>query len=792
MLFEQTELGRLETYANASSNGAIKYLFASINAAIMQKALNSKKADKDSFNVGIKYCCKTPMGDFEPVAKNLTYKEFKGLYTNCAEFNTMFPSFEVFAQTLYKLATDNTRTRTDIRVARSDNDSIANQVVSRGQDSDELLTQIPKFITIPLNTNFSAVCYQPSEEDKWYLEHMCRDENGQLYWRFKTPVEDCGCVYPLSIRSDKGGKAIDDDPKFWEHFFEEEGETLRRYCTTVDAYIKNFYAGVTNPDYYQSDLPAFEAGLRSICPTVLINSYNIGFITKTVNNKPVVIDISLRLKTGAGFDRNQYQDILSQTFLKSIPISKLKVIKVFDDVASNAVHKLPTRPFINQIPTEHPRLLDYDCPNWDNFLHSEGPDGQTKFPSQRMGELRLAKAVVSMCEKSDFSRQILSIAGEGDDGKSVFIDALRGILGDNLVSPGKSQNDLASSFGMQDMINRRVIIFDDIADPYKFFNNEIIKQLSGAGDSPIEVQRKFLSAWAWRPSGCKIVMSANKPYSLYDEATITRCMPLTFLKNYTLRNAIDCVDLKNSLISEGTNLIKWCYAVCLYYNSVRNCNDEICPLFRGAHNIGRKDDIYSFVGKNLIICSDEQFDAWMKGQFDLAPDNVSQFRAQRNEAYSAESQIPHKATPFITLKQEDSEEAEINDYFASLCDCLFTKSEDTILRSSDFGLQMLDFICMREADAQANDTTLKIFRLLRASGLSSLKTLKDLTSARLWSNFKQFICDKYGVEFKTFKVQGKAVKGIKGLSMITYEAASNNGDNVPSSPSSENDNIFDV
>ena len=36
MLFEQTELGRLETYANESSNGAIKYLFVSINAATMQ------------------------------------------------------------------------------------------------------------------------------------------------------------------------------------------------------------------------------------------------------------------------------------------------------------------------------------------------------------------------------------------------------------------------------------------------------------------------------------------------------------------------------------------------------------------------------------------------------------------------------------------------------------------------------------------------------------------------------------------------------------------------------------
>lgn len=790
MLFEQTELGRLESYANAASNGAIKYLFASINAAVMQKTLNSKKADKDSFSVGIKYCCKSPMGDFEPATKNLTYKEFKGLYANCAEFNTMFPSFEVFAQALYKLATDNARTRTDIRVARSDNDSIANQVVSRGQDSDEVLTQIPKFIPIPLNTNFSAVCYQPSAEDKWYFDRMCRDENGQLYWRFKTPIVDCGCVYPISIRLDKGVKVIDDDNKFWEHFFEEEGETLRRYCTTVDTYIKNFYAGVTNPDYYQSDLPAFEAGLRSICPTVLINSYKIGFITKTINGKSVVIDISLRLQSGEGFDQNQYQETLSRTLLRSIPLSKLKVVKIFDDVATDAVHKLPTRPFINQIPTEHPSPLDYGCPHWNNFLHSEGPDGQTKFPSQRMGEFRLAKAVVSMCEKSDFSRQILSIAGEGDDGKSVFIDALREILGENLVSPGKSQNDLSSSFGMQNMINKRVIVFDDIVDPYKFFNHEIIKQISGAGDSPVEVQRKFLSAWTWRPSGCKLVMSANKPYSLYDEATITRCLPLTFLKNYKLRNAIDCVDLKNSLISEGTNFIKWCYAVCIYYNTVRNCKDEICPLFRGAHNIGLQNDIYSFIGKNVIVCSDEQFDAWMKGQLDLAPDNVSQFRTQRNEAFAVESQIPHKAAPFITLKQEDSEESEINDYFASLCDCLFTKSSDSILRSSDFGLQMLDFICMREIDAQSNDLTKKIFRLLRASGLSSLKTLKDLTSSKLWSNFKQFICDKYGVDFKSLKVQGKVIKGIKGLTMITYDAAVNTRDIAQDTSSSTDDSVF--
>lgn len=777
MLFEETELGTLERYANESTNGAIRYLFANINASTLKRVLNSKKADKDGNKVGIEYQCKLPTGDFEPAKKDLTYKGLKALYASCKEFGEKFASFEIFTQVLYKLATDNAKTRTNIRVINNNNNSIANQVASSGQAEEGVLSQIPNFVPIPLNTNFSAVCYQPSEQDKWYFDRMCQDENGQLYWRFKTPIDDCGCIYPISIKSDKDGKKIDDDDKFWEHFFEEESETLRQYCIEVDKYIKNFYAGVTNPDYFESDLPAFEAGLRSICPSVLINSFIIGFLVKKTKDH-TVIDIGLRLKSGDSFDRISYQKVLACTLIKSIPLSKLKVIKIFDDVASNAVHKLPTRPYIDKIPTKHPDLLEYNCKSWHNFLRSEGCEGQTKFPSQRMGEFRLAKAIVSMCEKDDFSRQILSLAGEGDDGKTVFIDAIREILGENLVSPGKSQNDLTSSFGMQNMINKRVVVFDDITDPYKFFNNEIVKQISGAGKSPIEIQRKFLSSWAWRPSGCKIIMSANKPYSLYDEATITRCLPLTFLKNYKLRNVIASDDLKSSLVLEGNNFIKWCYAVCLYYNNVKNCKGEKCPLFKGAG-----DSQYSFIGKNVIICSDEQFDAWMNGTLDLAPDNISIFRSQRNDAFTTESQIPHKANSFITLKQEDSEECEVNDYFNELCECIFIKDENkdedekniSYLTSADFGLRMMDYICMVEREIRGNAILQKIYRLIRASGFSSFKSIKELTASKLWINFKQYICDKYNVEFKSNWVKdengknGKNVKSVKGLKMLSYD-----------------------
>ena len=763
-LFENTDLGKLEKYANDSENGAIRYLFAQINAAKLSQIIKSRKSDKSIMKTGIFYQTKTPSGDFEATKKELTYSELSAVYAKCKEFTDEFTSFESFVLKLRNLVVANAETKNEIKVINNTSNSIANQIISEGK-TDGVIPQLPDFIPIPLNTNFSAVRYQPTEPDKWFFDRMCIDENGQLYWRFKTPIADCGCVYPVSVKSDKEGKVIEDDAVFWEHFFEEESANLQQYCIDVDRYIKNFYEGVTDLSNYESDLPAFEAGLRAICPTVLLNAFKIYFIVraKGKNISNAAVEIGLRLKSGEGFDRITYQKVLSSTLIKSIPMSKLNTIKIFDDTATNAVHKLPTRPIFDKIPTSHPDLKEYNCPNWDVFLRGKSHEGQTKFPSQRMGEFRLAKAIVSMCEKDDFSRQILSLAGEGDDGKTVFIDALRDILGKNLVSPGKSQNDLSSSFGMQNMINKRVIVFDDIADPYKFFNNEIVKQISGAGNSPLEIQRKFLSAWTWKPSGCKLIMSANKPYILYDEATITRCLPLTFLKNYTMRNVIASDDLKNALVSEGKNFIRWCYAVCLYYNNVKNCKGERCPLFKGT-----SDSQYSFIGKNVIVCSDEQFDAWMNGTFDLAPNDVSLFRSQRNDAFTTESQIPHKATSFITIKQEDSEECEVNDYFNDLCDCIFIKDENAYITAADFALNMLDFIYMKEIESQTNDTSLKIYKLIRASGFSVYKDTKSLTASRLWVNFKQFICDKYSIEFKNKSVNKKATKCFVGLSIRSF------------------------
>ena len=57
---------------------------------------------------------------------------------------------------------------------------------------------------------------------------------------------------------------------------------------------------------------------------------------------------------------------------------------------------------------------------------------------------------------------------------------------------------------------------------------------------------------------------------------------------------------------------------------------------------------------------------------------------------------------------------------------------------------------------------------MRASGFSVYKDTKSLTASRLWVNFKQFICDKYSIEFKNKSVNKKATKCFVGLSIRSF------------------------
>lgn len=806
--FQNTELGQLETIANDLANGRSRFYFSGLNAKAIKSAISSKKSQKEREAISLGgFRRNINMSGAEDTTNiNLTLMDFKWLFDASTDMQNQFPSFDVFMQNIYNFAKDNSDSKTKATIARNNTTSQATlEFTSKTTiNDDEEETVETSFRIVDLNTNISALMYKSTEPDKaWTLKHLCKDNKGQLYWRFNREHEslDGNDVYPLPIKSKEFTRYIMPDAVFWDAFFDEEMLNIKTYMEQAHEFILKFAGGSADAtvqeitsDSELCDLPLIEAGLLSICPQAILRCLLIGFKLKKIGKKTFNMgpDIKLKSATDKGyaksFVRENLQAVLAVALLQNIPMDELTTISVFDTVASKAIHKLPMRPIGLEIPDKHPSLLDYGCPNWHTFLRSTDTEGHTKFVSQRMGELRFAKAIVAIVDKDDYSRQILSIFSGGDTGKSIAFDAIAGIIGKNLVRTGLSQKDFTTEFGLQNSINRRVLVADDIPNAYEFITSDRVKRISGAIDGEIQINRKNDSYYTWNPSGCKIIMSTNSHCSLYDDASITRCMPLVFIKNYKYKDQLDGHELTNGLIKEGANFIKWCYAVCMYYNNIRNKNGERCPLFLGAC---KSQDKFSFIGKNLVICTDTQFDAWMSGELDLVPDSESDRRALRNEAYSYETTVPHKANPFVVIKQEDSEETEVTDYFEKICDILFKKDPSSLLTVSDMSLKFLEFIEMTDQDAKYSPVLKRLNTLLKACGFKQYHDMTKLKNSQLFRNFKQTLLDKFTIDCKRAYVDGHKQTCYVGLIMQDFTTMAS-GETAPTAngTASEDSDIF--
>lgn len=781
--YRNTDLYKLETYANEAFGGNIQYYFSDISAKNFAVFIGNKKSeeDKNKLSTGLNMRKKGIDGTLDAPEK-VSYEDLKKLYYHVEYFKAEFLSFEAFLITLKKLAAEMVKVKSARTTALARTASTATSAMGiREAENEEIKKR--SFFSVPLNTNISALRYTPSKPDlEWTLKHLVKDANDQLYWRFETPVKledgsEGDTVYPLIVKSDKLSSYIAPDKVFWDHFWEEESERVEGYLTAVLNFLVAFHHGLADLpewDSIKDQFPAFEMGIRSICPTALLKCLHIGFQCETVKGHTYIKDVGIKLRAPdsgtpvESFERDNMQPKLAITLVQGIPMSKLQRIRVFDDVAGTAVHTLPKRPLGIEIPTKHPDLLEYGCPTWDMFLHSTDSEGHTKFPSQRMGELRLAKAVVGIINKDDYSRQILACFGSGENGKTLCFDAISKIIGSSCALTGMSFSDFGRQFGLQDAINKRMLVVDDVENAYNFFTAEMIKRISGAMAGIILVDRKFDSKFRWSPSGCKIIMSTNRPCKLSDEATVSRCLPLTFLKNYSVSKQADGADLTLRLAEEGKEFLRWCYAVCLYYNNVKNANGEICPLFKGAHCDFAKDQgEYSFIGKGLLVRTDEQFDRWLAGELDLLPEDEFERNTIREEAFTKETTLPHRADPMIILKSDSAEEAEVTVYLDRICDQLFEVDETAVLSCADMGLNLIDFITIKEGEIGPEIRPL--YNLLRACGFTEYKTFDKLKNSRLYQNFRQTIVSKFGINSKPILRNKKVFKGFNGLKMKTLE-----------------------
>ena len=114
------------------------------------------------------------------------------------------------------------------------------------------------------------------------------------------------------------------------------------------------------------------------------------------------------------------------------------------------------------------------------------------------------------------------------------------------------------------------------------------------------------------------------------------------------------------------------------------------------------------------------------------------------------------------------DELLIKDDFDTLCDLLFVKDEFNILTSRSIGERIYKLVELSKANSMIDFTFLKDeYSTLSKCGFTQFSSLKELTASKLWADFKKFICNKYGVVFKSNRVNGDVVKSVKGLRLKT-------------------------
>ena len=787
--YNSTELARLEGLFNTEFNPTKTFDFKGVNIGNLKAWLKAKevnKAKKTGIMITVTETNFKTMRDESRTAE-LTAEQLETFIVAAEYFNGSYESSKAFVVHLVEAAQANLEAKGQYLAHTLNTVSQASDTFNANKDNS---TKTVEVIPVPLNTAASAVNLGVGTVDEMFtLKHLVKDTESQLYWRFNN-----GEIMPIPVKEKDDRCVIGPDPEFWERFFDENSELLQKYLIAIHTYTDAYKHGNAGDFFEGMDAgvlranPQYEAGLYAIAPSFVIASIKVYIrIKKDIINKTSVYDgIDIRLASGVNGNpsktRADWQEVLKSTLIKSVPTSKLKTVVVFSNDSTCAIHRLKSIPVLKTRPFKvHPELLEFNCSAWDNFLHSVSADGNCKFPSQRMGELRLAKAIYGMVSSKDYSRQMLCVFGEGGDGKSVCFDAIAKALGEGrggIAKTGLAQNIFESNFGLMDCINKRLLVVDDILKPFEFMESDKVKRISGAGDGRIQVDRKYAAPYSWKPSGCKIVMSTNSPVVLRSEATITRCLPLVFMRNYKRTDqkdpAILTAELSKEVFNDGNynSLFFWAIEVLRMYSTIRNVNGELCPLLQGV-----KDEIkanpncecingrYPFDSKNLLICTDEMFDKWYNGQLDLNPDDEAEFRSLRQRAFEEETTIPHRANSFVHISQDDATDAdETTGVYNKIVKILFRRDPAGVVICSDIGeaimtiLQRQDFKCS------------VVYSYLAMLGFAEIHDIKKLINSPQYRALKQSIMDTFKIDkSKPVKILNKSMKAFTGIKMFSLD-----------------------
>ena len=589
-------------------------------------------------------------------------------------------------------------------------------------------------------------------------------DDGQLYWKFNDGYR----MVPLQTRASQTLEIDPTDYGFWKRWWDENREMVYQYeqeiLNTLSRYYiqkKNRNNNVLDLEYTSEDKNTliYDKDVESLifekCPRCIMNALNFGHRMIDDGGKnliPTCVFISALKKTETfkvtQMEDNDWTSVLSKTLLMYVDKEKLKRIKIFSNKSEGGVYNLGAVP----VPREFnaPPTLDA-CPTWKMFLTN-------KFPSPKMSLLRLARFVLSILDSEDFSRQILLCLGPGGDGKSTMIDSIGEMFG-KFSQSTSIDNCIDNNFGLSTCINKRFIIIGDTAQANKsvqrFFENSKIKQITGSGSetASLQVDIKNKNPISWYPSGAKIAVVSNATrLFLNGEAMTSRISPLYFEKNFTRKQEMAQKVLQAKLVSEKAQFLQWCMDYYHYYTTLKNVKGETNLLH---------------LPNRVAIVTDQQFDDWYNGKEDnVFSDNLEDIQIKRytKEAFEVATTGSKSSLPVLNIRYNEQDEGldELDTEWDDALDVLFKQNNDSFVSFNEIK-QALLYIKMNEKKCGLST---KDYTILSSTGILDLN-YKQITYSSLYRIFLDKLRTKFNSEKTTKRVNGKVVKGLKGIKIIT-------------------------
>ena len=279
--------------------------------------------------------------------------------------------------------------------------------------------------------------------------------------------------------------------------------------------------------------------------------------------------------------------------LYDLPKFTEKRVKGFSNSPNEAVTFFPYEKIKELRITELPE-------NWKNFFN---PILKVEKDSQLY---RIAAWVRNALKENNFSRQVLVLHSDGNNGKSTFCNCLKQIL--NKVSPtfvgdcdeyGMKKGGIQEGFCL--CLENHLVSIADIDDPSHLISSAFFKQITG-GDTVV-INQKYLKPISFNGKGMKFIMCTNSKVCMKKEANTSRIVPIHF-SPLDISERKESHVLEKGLIKQGIEFLSWCIN---HADSIDNGAENI-KMFSMEHPDWTEKECYEGLSDEFLYKKADEYE----------------------------------------------------------------------------------------------------------------------------------------------------------------------------------------